>query len=97
MIASADVNPSTFTTTRFREGYDTDEVDSFLARVKTTLEAYERRSGGFAGITAAQVVTTRFQPTKYRLGYNQDQVDALLDQVVTALQYYEKTRKPTIL
>ena len=96
MIASADANSSTFAVTRFREGYDPAEVDSFLARIRTTLEGYERRAGGIAEVTASQVVNTRFQPTKFRTGYDQGQVDAFLDQVVTTLQTYEGTDKPEV-
>ena len=97
MITSAEVASSTFTATRFREGYDMGDVDACLTKVRRALESYERRAGGLAELTAVQVVNSRFQPTKFRAGYDQDQVDALLDRVVAALRDYEGTGEPTIL
>lgn len=37
MLTPIDVQTKTFTTHRFREGYDTDEVDEFLDQVTDTI------------------------------------------------------------
>ena len=97
MITSAEANSSTFATRRFSPWYDPAQVDSFLARARTTLETYERRAGGTAELNASQVVNVRFQPTKFRTGYGQDEVDAFLDQVVATLRAYEGSGEPTVL
>lgn len=96
MITSTEVAASRFTATRFREGYEVDAVDRFLALAGDSLRAHERNDGGSARVTAAQVVAARFQPTKYRRGYDQTPVDDLLDQIVEALRTYE-ARLPRIL
>ena len=37
LLTPVDVKTETFTTRRFREGYDTDEVDEFLDQVADTI------------------------------------------------------------
>jgi DivIVA domain-containing protein len=38
LLTPNDVRDKTFTTHRFREGYDMDEVDAFLDQVRVTIE-----------------------------------------------------------
>ncbi|GAA4288818.1 DivIVA domain-containing protein [Georgenia daeguensis] len=67
-----------FQPTRFREGYDQDQVDDFLDTVTEILRSYEA-GGPLDAVAAAELCrTARFQPTKLREGYDQQQVDALL-------------------
>lgn len=42
MLTTTDLDAVSFTQTKWREGYDTDEVDAFLDRVVETLRAYGR-------------------------------------------------------
>jgi DivIVA domain-containing protein len=86
VITSADVVNARFAPTKFREGYDQDEVDTFLDRAAAALRAWESAAGASAGLTPEQVVAQRFQPTKFRAGYDQDAVDRYLDQLVVALR-----------
>ena len=94
MLTSADIATTTFTTTRFLEGYEMTEVDSLLDTVRSTLAQYERPTilGLAQVITAESVVQARFQPTKFRTGYKQDDVDIFLDRAVEALRAHEATR-----
>jgi len=87
-MLAQDVVATRFTPTRFREGYDQDQVDDLLDKITATFAAVEQGRGQGA-LTADEVVAARFQPTKFREGYDQDQVDAFLDQVVTALRAVE--------
>ncbi|MET0787616.1 MAG: DivIVA domain-containing protein [Cellulomonas sp.] len=81
MLTSADVLNQKFAATKFREGYDQDEVDDFLDRVVETLK--EREGVGHAAnpVTAADLEAVRFQATKWREGYDQQEVDGFLDRV----------------
>ena len=87
MLAS-EIAGAKFTPTKWREGYEQDEVDEFLVEVGNSLSTWEH---GIPGrLTAADVVTKRFQPTKFRAGYDQDQVDDYLDEVSRTLQAFEQ-------
>ena len=85
MLSAADLDRVAFTQVRWRGGYDIDEVDSFLQRVRLVIAA-----GPSAAPTlrAVDVVNQRFQPTKFRPGYSQDEVDRLLDRVAHTLVAY---------
>jgi DivIVA domain-containing protein len=85
MLTSAAVLEARFTVTRFREGYDQDEVTAFLQRAQAALAAWERGTGA-PGLTGDDVVNQRFTPTKFDNGFDQDEVDAFLDRVVAALR-----------
>jgi len=87
MLSSTDVTSVVFATTKFREGYDHADVDTFLAQARSAIESWER--GVTTPLRAVDVVNARFQPTKFRQGYDQDQVDDFLDSVVETLRYYE--------
>lgn len=89
-MKSQDVQEKTFVGTKWREGYEIDQVDSLLARVQQTLVAYEEgRAAAGEIVTADEVVRSRFNQTKFRAGYDQDQVDDFLDKVAVALRERE--------
>lgn len=67
-----------FQPTRFREGYDQDEVDDFLDTVTALLRAHEAGERIDASAAVELCRTARFQPTKFREGYDQHQVDDFL-------------------
>lgn len=46
LLTAADVHYKTFTATKFREGYDQDEVDQFLDQVVFTIQSLEERLTG---------------------------------------------------
>lgn len=85
MLSADDVLNAKFQATKFREGYDQDEVDDFLDLVVSTLRAREGGPATPRPLTAQDVAGQRFQATKFREGYDQDEVDAFLDRVVEAL------------
>lgn len=61
-----------FTTGRFREGYDPQDVDAFVDRVFAALD------GGEA-LTSADIRGISFTPVRFREGYDVAEVDAFLD------------------
>jgi DivIVA domain-containing protein len=67
-----------FQPTRFREGYDQDEVDDFLDTVTAILRSYEAGERIDASAAVDLCRNARFQPTKFREGYDQHQVDDFL-------------------
>ncbi|MBO3085123.1 DivIVA domain-containing protein [Cellulomonas sp. zg-ZUI188] len=81
MLSATDVVNQKFKPTKFREGYDQDEVDDFLDRVTRTLGALETGQLTDDAVTADELATVRFQPTKFREGYDQNQVDDFLARV----------------
>ena len=84
---------TTFSKTRFRQGYSVSGVDGFLAAARTVIAGYER-AGMLAAepaLTAADVVNVRFKPTSFRTGYDQDEVAAYLTRVIETLGYYERS------
>jgi DivIVA domain-containing protein len=85
-MTAAAVEAAVFTQTRFREGYDLEEVDAFLARCAASIRWAEGGSRPSDPVTADDVVAARFRPTKFRAGYDQDQVDDLLDRIVVTLR-----------
>lgn len=88
MTRALDIDGVRFTPTKFREGYDQDEVDEYLDRVRAALADWE--TGRPAPmLTSHDVVTKSFQPTKFRAGYDQREVDDFLDDVVRTLARYE--------
>jgi DivIVA domain-containing protein len=84
-MRAADVRGIRFEPVKFREGYDMDAVDAFLARIEAALAADEQSGAGVTGLTPEDVVAVKFTPTKFRQGYSQDGVDDFLDRVVAEL------------
>lgn len=89
---SSEIAKARFSTTKFREGYVMDDVDTYLDRARTSLESWE--SGVPGELTAVAVVQSRFAPTKFRTGYVQDEVDNFLDGVSATLQSFESKHRP---
>jgi len=85
MLTSSAVLDARFTVTRFREGYDQNEVTEFLHQASAALAAWEHGSGA-PGLSGDDVVKQRFTPTKFDNGFDQDEVDVFLDRVVVALR-----------
>lgn len=90
-----DVVDKRFQATKFREGYDQDEVDDFLDEVAeelrrrwAVLEGEASASEQWSGLSPSDVVNKRFQATKFREGYDQDEVDNFLDQAVETLRSF---------
>ena len=88
MLRSDDIVAARFSTVRWREGYETGEVDDLLARALIELRGWEQHARATA-LAAADVVNARFQPTRLRTGYDQDQVDEFLEALSTTLRKYE--------
>ena len=91
VVTSSEVASHQFAETKFREGYDSEEVVALLNRAVETLHAYE--NGGvydFEALTAEEVVNVRFSQTKFRTGWDQDEVDNLLDDVTVTLRAFEQ-------
>jgi DivIVA domain-containing protein len=84
VLRSADIPSIRFGVTKWREGYDQQQVDEFLAKAATALAAVE--AGRVPELTGDDVVNARFAPTKFREGYDQDAVDDFLDRVAVALR-----------
>ncbi|MFD6093900.1 DivIVA domain-containing protein [Oerskovia sp. NPDC060338] len=98
MLTAQQVLDTTFTATKFREGYDVEQVDIYLDDVSATLKAYE--AGGRPGpglLTSVEARSVRFSPTKWREGYDVTEVDELIDAIVSTLQSYEAGPAPAPL
>lgn len=54
LLSADDVHYKTFTPTKFREGYDQDEVDEFLDQVVFTIQTLEERQGSGESPASAQ-------------------------------------------
>lgn len=98
-LSPEDVINRRFGATKFRGGYDQDEVDDFLDEIVVELRRLQqeegefrlaRERGSFAAksiprITPEDVINKRFNPTKFREGYDQNEVDDFLDEIVVEL------------
>ncbi|MBN9327842.1 MAG: hypothetical protein BGO38_00385 [Cellulomonas sp. 73-145] len=83
-ISAAELRSTAVPRTRWREGYQTDQVDAAVERCVRAIDA--RAHGQRPELTADDVLALRFASTKFREGYDQDAVDDLLDRVVAALR-----------
>ncbi|GAA4844805.1 hypothetical protein GCM10023221_23930 [Luteimicrobium xylanilyticum] len=88
MITAEDVRSRKFSTTKFREGYDIEEVDGYLDEVGQTLTSLEAGAAATTpGLLGPEDVLAKvFDTVKFREGYAIDEVDDLLDVVVQTLQ-----------
>jgi DivIVA domain-containing protein len=83
-LTVTDVLNARFAVTKFREGYDQDQVDLLLDRVADALRpSHERRFP--TAITRQEVQDSRFKATKFRAGYDQHHVDDFLDRAAASL------------
>ncbi|MCC3291411.1 DivIVA domain-containing protein [Arthrobacter sp. zg-Y1110] len=99
-LTAEEVKAMRFQPTKFKEGYDQDEVDDLLERVVRELQRLEKENTQVQQavslgrsvphtspiITADQVMNQKFSPTKFREGYLQDHVDDALMRVVMGLR-----------
>ena len=92
-LTANEVLDQKFQATKFREGYDQDQVDDFLDAVAATLRAHEHgetvTAKGAPLLKARDVRAAIMKPVKYREGYDPRDVDPLLDRVVSTLNGYE--------
>jgi len=91
MITAEDVRSRKFSTTKFREGYDIEEVDGYLDEIGRTLQSLETGAAptGPGLLGPEDVLAKVFDTVKFREGYAIDEVDDLLDVVVQALQEHK--------
>lgn len=97
MITADAVLNTRFSATRFRKGYDMEQVDIFLDRVVATLSAHEGLPNphgihGSGGLRPQDVREQRFPSTTFREGYDVAEVDAFLDRIVVTLSEHERRR-----
>jgi DivIVA domain-containing protein len=67
--------PPRFTAVRWREGYDSAQVDEFVDRVMATVNGRPVDRP----VTAAEVRNVQFTPVRLSEGYDPEEVDAFLD------------------
>ena len=79
-----------FRATKFRSGYDQDEVDALLDRVERTLADVHGRLSSRERITARQLADVRLEITRWREGYDRAVVDAFLQRAVDRLRELER-------
>lgn len=84
MLTARQVSEQTFGTGL--RGYETGEVDEFLARVVKSLTSWELGKAG--SVTSLDVQQVTFGTAHH--GYELSEVDAFLDQVVAALRTHER-------
>ena len=94
VLTSQEVMNAKFSQATF-EGYEQGEVDAFLDRVITTLQAWDLDSAQPAGtsqaaLTSHDVLNTKFSIAKFFGGYEQDEIDEFLDEVTETLRAWEK-------
>ena len=75
---------TTFTTVRFKPGYDEREVDEFLDRVTAQLELQaDQRSMTWENVHEEEFTATRW----WEPGYLRDEVDAFVDLLAAQLRH----------
>ena len=93
MTLTADqASHAAFVTTRFKAGYDLEEVDVFIEGIAAALRAWETGpvSGPSYRILASDDVSSKkFSTTSLREGYEQDAIDLFMDEAARTLQDHE--------
>ncbi|SDH30627.1 DivIVA domain-containing protein [Agrococcus jejuensis] len=84
-----DVVTRTFTTTRFRQGYDMDEVDTHLDALVQVMRAHEQGARTDDLPHSSQASGIAFTLTRWRDGYDPEEVDAFLILVQLAIARLE--------
>lgn len=74
----------------FRSGYAVSEVDDWLDRVVSTLQAYQGEAEGSVELLAEDAQEVRFRVTRGSGSYDMDQVDAAIDSITAALDAHER-------
>ena len=104
-MTAEDVVAQRFQPTKFREGYDQDEVDRFLDTIVGELRRLQEENEllqrhiinplsqpvftANPGMSADQVINQKFSPTKFREGYDQDEVDDFLQKIIAGLRQWD--------
>lgn len=97
LLTSEDVFSVQFPATKFRDGYDQNQIDDYLDEVVRVLSYYEALNASPEAEVDLAYITVRgrdvrevdFDYTRMRVGYDQDAVDDYLDQVAATLEAYE--------
>lgn len=97
LLTSEDVFTVQFPATKFRDGYDQNQIDDYLDEVVRVLSYYEALNVAPEAEVDLTYITVRgvdvrevdFDYTRMRVGYDQDAVDDYLDQVAATLEAYE--------
>ncbi|WP_186329382.1 DivIVA domain-containing protein [Agrococcus jejuensis] len=84
-----------FSTTRFRAGYDQDQVDHWLDGVVATMRQHLAGSHEAGPIRADDVAAVQFTQTRFRDGYDMAEVDDFLDRVHATLAALERGERPS--
>lgn len=79
----ATIDSARFQAAKFREGYDTEEVDTLLEKLS---QVAQRADQAELSTLPRTIVDARFQVTKFREGYDMIDVDNLLDEVLVQLK-----------
>lgn len=98
LLTSEDIFSAQFPATKFRDGYDQNQIDDYLDEVVRVLSYYEALNAAPEAEVDLAYITVRgrdvrevdFDYTRMRVGYDQDAVDDYLDQVAATLEAYEK-------
>ena len=98
LLTSEDIFSAQFPATKFRDGYDQNQIDDYLDEVVRVLSYYEALNAAPEAEVDLAYITVRgrdvrevdFDYTRMRVGYDQDVVDDYLDQVAATLEAYEK-------
>jgi DivIVA domain-containing protein len=85
-LTGADVRAARFAATKFRDGYNQDDVDTILDRAAAALDDIAAHRATHLTLTAEQLLNAKFRATKFREGYDQDAVDTFLATVVQELR-----------
>ena len=97
LLTSEDVYSARFPATKFRDGYDQNQIDDYLDEVVRVLAYYEALNSSPESEVDLTYITVRgidarevdFDYTRMSVGYDQDAVDDYLDQVAATLEAYE--------
>lgn len=97
LLTSEDVFTVQFPATKFRDGYDQNQIDDYLDEIVRVLSYYEALNASPEAEVDLSYITVRgvdvrevdFDYTRMRVGYDQDAVDDYLDQVAATLDAYE--------
>ncbi|WP_346986737.1 DivIVA domain-containing protein [Agrococcus sp. ARC_14] len=89
MLTPDDVVHRRFTTTRFGQGYDQDEVDAYLDEITVTLRGHLEGDAAAINLLADDIGGAQFTTTRFRDGYAISEVDDFLDEAAAALRAHE--------
>lgn len=100
MIHAADILAKVFSTSRYREGYDIDEVDSFLDALAANYRILDGvpEHGDHAmalDLTPQLIVDQRFKTARFAESYDMSDVDEFLDAIVADL--HERNRSTGVV